>query len=108
VLFYLRDKIFRASKTRFNQAELSLILGVYSDHVKRGVWRDYAIDSLDDMAVFSVFRSSKESPSFRITKVASRKISDPAEYIVYDGGMQPLKSSRRLSDVLELFQNENS
>lgn len=108
MLFTLQDKIFKNGKTRFSQAELSLILGLYADHVKRGVWRDYAIDYLDDMAVFSVFRSSKESPTFRIAKVPARKINVQADYIVYDGGMKPLKSSKRLSDILDFFNNPSS
>jgi hypothetical protein len=103
MLFYLRDKILKSGKTRFSQGELSLILGLYSDRVKRGIWRDYAIDSLPDMAVFSVFRSSRENPVYRIAKIAPRKIAEPAEYIVYDGGMKTLCTSRKLNDVLDFF-----
>ena len=44
MIFNLRDRL--AGKAVFSKAELSLILGLYGDHVKKGIWKDYAIDSL--------------------------------------------------------------
>ncbi|HYJ36841.1 MAG TPA: DUF2794 domain-containing protein, partial [Rhizomicrobium sp.] len=50
----------------FDRPELNRILTVYGRMVAAGEWRDYALDFLDDMAVFSIFRRSSEMPLFRI------------------------------------------
>ncbi len=91
-------------KPVFSQAELSLILNVYGNKVKNGEWRDYAIDSLTDMAVFSVFRSSKESPIYTIVKIKTRNILKPSQYAVYSGS-KTLKQGSSLSEVLNIFEN---
>lgn len=102
MLLFFKDK-WKLGRPTFSQGELSLILGVYGDHVKRGIWRDYAIDSLQDMAVFSVYRSSKESPAFAIAKIPSRSVLRAAQYAVYAGN-QTLKQGSSLSEVLEVFK----
>jgi hypothetical protein len=56
------------SQTSFDRHELRIILGVYGRMVAAGEWRDYAIDCLRDMAVFSVFRRTSEMPLYRIVK----------------------------------------
>ena len=55
-------------RVSFNRAELSAILGLYGRAVAAGVWRDYGISLLHDVAVFSVFRHSAEHPLYRIEK----------------------------------------
>ena len=52
----------------FDRRELMTILNLYSRMVAAGEWKDYAIDSLKDCAVFSVFRRASETPLFRIEK----------------------------------------
>ncbi|MCH6048255.1 DUF2794 domain-containing protein, partial [Salmonella enterica] len=52
----------------FNRRELDQILRIYGFMVSAGEWRDYAIDHLNDRAVFSVFRRTSEVPMFRIEK----------------------------------------
>ncbi len=52
----------------FDRRELSQILNVYGRKVANGEWRDYAIDTLREKAVFSVFRRSSEMPLYRIEK----------------------------------------
>jgi hypothetical protein len=52
----------------FDRKELSQILNVYERKVASGEWRDYAIDTLKEKAVFSVFRRSSECPLYRIEK----------------------------------------
>ena len=53
----------------FDRHELNAILRVYGRRVAEGEWRDYAIDHLDDRAVFSIFRRSSEFPIYRVEKV---------------------------------------
>ena len=52
----------------FTRPELMMLMAFYSTHVIRGEWRDYALDHLDDAAVFSVFRHAHEQPLFSIVK----------------------------------------
>lgn len=52
----------------FDRRELNHILKLYGRMVALGEWRDYAIDGLPDVAVFSVFRRSGEAPYYRIEK----------------------------------------
>jgi Protein of unknown function (DUF2794) len=52
----------------FDRRELTQILNVYGRKVASGEWRDYAIDTMREKAVFSVFRRASESPLYRIEK----------------------------------------
>jgi hypothetical protein len=52
----------------FDRQELTQILNVYGRKVASGEWRDYAIDTLKEKAVFSVFRRASETPLYRIEK----------------------------------------
>jgi hypothetical protein len=90
----------------FTRPELNQLLGLYSRHVARGVWRDYAIDHRDGMALFSVFRHTHESPAYSIIKTAPAQ-TRPAEYIV-QSGRQRLRASRSLAEALEFFQTRLS
>lgn len=55
-------------RVAFHRTELSLILGLYGRMVAAGLWRDYAISMLREVAVFSVFRHTAEHPLYRIEK----------------------------------------
>ena len=50
----------------FDRSELNRILTVYGRMVAAGEWRDYALDFLEEVAVFSIFRHASEMPLFRI------------------------------------------
>lgn len=81
-----------------------MILGVYGDRVKKGEWRDYAIDCLQDMAIFSVFRSSREQPLYAIAKIPGRSLIKAPRYAVYSG-TKTLKEGTSLSEVLQVFES---
>lgn len=100
MILYFKDKL--RGKPAFSKGELSLILGLYGSYVQKGVWRDYAIDYLPDMAVFSVYKSSKEAPAYAIAKLAPRGILKPAQFVIYEGA-KTIKQSADLSDVLNYF-----
>lgn len=106
MLVYIRDKIHRRGKTTFSRRELSQILTVYGERVQQGVWKDYAIDSLHDMAVFSIFRSSREQPLYTVVKISSRSLIKPSHYAVYSG-KTPLKQSASLREVLDFLKEQS-
>ena len=97
----LRDYRTKQKTLYFTRSELNQLLSLYSRQVSRGVWRDYAIDHRDGMALFSVFRHTQEAPAYSIVKTAPGA-ARPAEFIV-QRGRHRLRVSTSLAEVLELF-----
>jgi Protein of unknown function (DUF2794) len=64
----LHEPLSRRGAIAFDRRELSQILDIYGRKVASGEWRDYAIDTLREKAVFSVFRRASETPLYRIEK----------------------------------------
>ena len=89
-------------RTYFDQGELRQLLAMYSVRVSTGEWRDYAIDHLQDRAVFSVFRRTSETPLYRIIKDPSLARRQGAWSVVAAGG-QILKRGHELARVLSVF-----
>jgi hypothetical protein len=102
MLVYIRDKL-RNGRTTFSKGELSQILSLYGSRVQRGEWRDYAIDSMPDMAVFSIFRSTHEKPLYTVTKISSRSLIKPAQYVVYSGS-ETLMQSTSLREIIAFLE----
>ena len=69
----------------FSRSELNQLLGLYSRHVIRGEWRDYAIDHGNGMARFSVFRHTHEAPAFTILRLRRRRRVRPSSSCRADG-----------------------
>ncbi len=80
-------------------------MNVYSRRVASGEWRDYAIDHMVGMAIFSIYRSSFETPLFRIAKVAGRSVNEQTEWMVVSRG-ERLKRSTSLTEVLAVFDKK--
>jgi hypothetical protein len=86
----------------FDRRELDLILRLYGRMVAAGHWRDYAIDALNERAVFSVFRRASEAPLYIIEKrpaLAQRQ----GAYAAATGQGFVLKRGRDLAQVLTAF-----
>src|SRR5215471_1181357 len=86
----------------FTRHELNQLLALYSRHVSRGEWRDYAIDHRDGMALFSVFRHSREGPIYSIVKTAG-SADRPAAFVVRRGRRQ-LHEGCSLAETLDFFR----
>jgi hypothetical protein len=97
--FRLADYRPKSKITYFNRLELNQLLALYSRHVIRGEWRDYAIDHRDGFALFSVFRHACEGPTFTIMKAIGAAHGD---YQIF-AGRRKLRSGKNLSSVLEIF-----
>jgi hypothetical protein len=89
-------------RVAFDRAELSAILTVYGRMVAAGEWRDYAIDSLRDAAVFSIFRRSAEQPIYRVEK-RPRLAQKQGAYAVIGLDGRILKRGRDLRQTLRVF-----
>ncbi|WAJ31330.1 DUF2794 domain-containing protein [Jeongeupella avenae] len=86
----------------FDRRELSEILRIYGRMVASGEWRDYAIDTLKDRAVFSVFRRSSEMPLYRIEKNPKTARRQGAFSVIAAGGLV-MKRGHDLAQVLKVF-----
>jgi hypothetical protein len=87
----------------FNRIELDQILQVYGRKVAAGEWRDYAIDHLEERAVFSVYRRASEVPLYKIVK-QPRLARRQGAYSVVAAGGAILKRGHDLANVLRAFE----
>lgn len=88
--------------TAFHRLELGQILRVYGRMVAAGEWRDYAIDTLRDKAVFSIFRRASEMPLYRVEKTPKLARKQGAYQVVAAGGLV-MKRGHDLGQVLTVF-----
>ena len=94
-----------ASQVTFSRFELKRILDLYGRMVAAGEWRDYALDFLDEMAVFSIFRHAAEVPLFRIEKRPKLRARQ-GQYSVMAAGGVILKRGHELTQVLKIFDRK--
>lgn len=87
----------------FDRRELSAILSVYGRMVAAGEWRDYAISTFRDAAVFSVFRRSTETPLYRIEK-RPRLRARQGVYAVIGADGLVLRRGHDLAAVLRVLE----
>jgi len=90
------------SRVTFDRYELRQLLNVYSRRVAAGEWRDYAIDIKNGSAVFSIFRSTFDSPLFSIAKFGNGRHCD---YLVFSGH-EKVKQGRSIDEVLAIFDHK--
>jgi hypothetical protein len=89
----------------FDRPELGRILTVYGRMVACGEWRDYALDFLEEVAVFSIFRHASEMPLFRVEK-RPRLRAKQGQYSVIAAGGVILKRGHDLAQVLKIFDKK--
>jgi hypothetical protein len=87
----------------FDRKELGLILRVYGRMVAAGEWRDYAIAAMRDLAVFSVFRRTAETPLYRIEK-RPRLRTRQGLYAVVGPDGRVLRRGHELEQVLKVLE----
>jgi Protein of unknown function (DUF2794) len=93
---------FATMPVMFDRRELMQVLNLYSRMVAAGEWKDYALDSLKECAVFSVFRRASETPLYRIEKTPRLARRQGAFSVVNANGMI-LKRGHELAGVLQVF-----
>jgi hypothetical protein len=92
-----------AKHVSFNRCELNAILRVYGRKVAEGEWRDYAIDHLEDRAVFSIFRRTSEMPMFRVEKIPGLARKQGAYRVVAPTGLI-MRRGHELAGVLRILE----
>ena len=89
----------------FHRRELNLILSLYGRMVAAGEWRDYAISTLREVAVFSVFQRTAEHALYRIEKrpkLAHRQ----GMYVVVGMDGRILNRGHDLRNVLRVLERK--
>ncbi len=89
----------------FQRRELDLILRLYGRMVAANEWRDYAMDHLQDRAVFSVFRRTSETPLYSITKTPAAARRQGMWSVTSASGMI-LRRGHELARVLSVFDSK--
>jgi hypothetical protein len=95
----------RVPQITFDRLELNRILNLYGRMVAAGEWRDYAMDFLDEVAVFSIFRRASEMPLFRIEKRPQLRNKQGMYSVIAAGGVI-LKRGHDLAQVLKVFDKK--
>lgn len=93
------------SQVFFDRFELNHILNIYGRMVAAGEWKDYAIDMMDEEAVFSIFRRASEMPVYRVIKAPMLARRQGAWRIVGMNG-QVMKRGHDLKQVLTMFEGK--
>lgn len=91
----------------WTRKELDQLLRVYGRQVAAGEWRDYAIDTLRECAVFSVFRRSSEMPLYRIEK-RPRLAQKQGAYAVIAMSGHIMKRGHDLAQVLKVLEKKKA
>lgn len=94
-----------SEEVSFDRRELGLILGLYGRMVAAGEWRDYGISCLRDVAIFSVFRRTAESPLYRIEKRPKLRARQGLYAVVSMDG-QILRRGADLVAVLKVLERK--
>ena len=91
----------------FSKLELTSILGLYSKQVSRGFWKDYALDSQNGTAIFSIFRHTHDKPIYQIIKKRLKGLKNINEfYILKDSEL--ISKSTDLLMILNKFEKKLS
>lgn len=97
------DSDERGIEVMFERRELSTILSLYGRMVAQAEWRDYAIGTGREMAVFAVFRHSAEMPLYRIEKRPELRNKQGMFSVVASGGLI-MKRGHDLAQVLRVLE----
>ena len=66
----------------FSKKELSSILNLYSKQVATGFWKDYALDSQIENAIFSVYKHSHDKPMYQIIKNSQKGFRNKPNFCI--------------------------
>ena len=89
----------------FSKYELTVILNLYSKQVSLGSWRDYAIDSKNDIAVFSIYRHTHDQPMYQIIKTSKKGYRNNPDFFIKDSN-KIIYKSKVLEQILSKFEKK--
>ena len=91
----------------FSKIELTSILNLYSKQVSKGYWRDYALDSKIDNAIFSIYRHTQDKPMYQIIKNSQKGFRNKPSFYIKKGE-ELISKSNSLFTILSNFEKKLS
>ena len=91
----------------FSKLELTSILNLYSKQVSKGYWRDYALDSKIDNAIFSIYRHTHDKPMYQIIKNSKKGFRNKPSFYIKKGE-EIISKSKSLFTILSIFEKKLS
>ena len=91
----------------FSKYELSSILNLYSKQVSKGLWKDYALDSKVNTAIFSIYKHSHDKPIYQIIKKSIKGFRNVPDFLITKDSEIISKSSEILT-ILSKFEKKLS
>ena len=89
----------------FSKYELISILNLYSKQVSKGFWKDYALDSKPNTAIFSIYRHSHDKPIYQIIKKSIKGFRNMPDFFIKKDE-QTINKSSKISIILSKFEIE--
>jgi len=91
----------------FSKLELTSILNLYSKQVSKGNWKDYALDSKIDNAIFSIYRHTQDKPMFQIIKNSQKGFRNKPSFYIKKGE-EIISKNKSLFTILSNFEKKLS
>ena len=89
----------------FSKFELTSILNLYSKQVSKGFWKDYALDSQTDNAIFSVYKNSLDKPIYQIVKNSQKGHINYTNFLIIKD-KEIINRSNNLFIILSKFEKK--
>jgi len=97
--------LFDKNTIFFLKYELTFILNLYSKQVSLGSWRDYAIDSKNDIAVFSIYRHTHDQPMYQVVKTSKKGYRNNPDFFIKDSN-KIIYKSKVIEQILSNFEKK--
>ena len=91
----------------FSKLELTAILNLYSKQVSKGYWKDYALDSVIDNAIFSIYKHSLDKPMYQIIKNSKKGFRNKPSFYIKKSE-EVISKSNSLFTILSNFEKKLS
>ena len=91
----------------FSKYELTSILNLYSKQVSKGFWKDYALDSSVNTAIFSIYKHSQDKPIYQIIKKSIKGFRNMPDFFITKD-KEVINKSREISIILSKFEKKLS
>ena len=91
----------------FSKHELTSILNLYSKQVSKGFWKDYALDSTGNTAIFSIYKHSQDKPIYQIIKKSIKGFRNMPDFFITKD-KEIINKSREISIILSKFEKKLS
>ncbi len=91
----------------FSKLELTSILSLYSKQISKGHWKDYALDSKIDNAIFSIYRHTQDKPLYQIVKSSQKGFRNKPNFYIKKSE-EVISKSNNLFTILSNFEKKLS